>query len=119
MSRIPDFSDSEMWVINSTLEERYGHPCQTELAETELRLDKGSTELVPCPTVYWEADGCHFVICKTGDKSYRCQFFYRLHQMYGTGIHEYDDLAECAVSLLQVQADHQAKERSTDNPVNM
>lgn len=116
MSRIPDFSDSEMWVINSTLQERYGQPPPVELAETELRLDKGSTQLVPCPTAYWEAEDCHFVVCKTGDKNYRCQFFYRLHQMYGTGISEYDDLAECVVSLLQVQADHQAKERPADSP---
>ncbi len=38
----------------------------------------------------------------------RCQFFYRRRQMYGTGIPEYDDLAECVVSLLQVQADRHA-----------
>ena len=111
MSRIPDFSESELWVINATLEERYGAPREIQLAETELRLDKGSTELVPCPTAYWEADNCHFVVCKTGDKSYRCQFFYRIHQMYGTGVDEYDDLAECVVSLLQVQADHHLKEQ--------
>jgi hypothetical protein len=29
----------------------------------------------------------------------------------GTGIKEYDDLAECAVGLLQAQADHVAEER--------
>jgi hypothetical protein len=28
--------------------------------------------------------------------------------MYGTGVEEYDDLSECAVTLLQVQADHKA-----------
>jgi hypothetical protein len=26
-------------------------------------------------------------------------------------VHEYDDLTECAVSLLQAQADHTARER--------
>jgi hypothetical protein len=26
--------------------------------------------------------------------------------MFGTGIEEYDDLSECLVTLLQVQADH-------------
>jgi hypothetical protein len=111
MSKIPDFSDSETWVVRSTLEERYGSVPEIQLAETELRLDKGSTQLEPCPTLYWEVDGCHFVICKTGDRNYRCQFFYRIHHMYGTGIPEYDDLAECIVSLLQVQADFQAKQQ--------
>ena len=89
---------------------------EIQLAETEMRLDRGRTELIPCPTVYWQVDDCHFVVVKTGDRHYRCQFFYRIHQMYGTGVEEYDDLTECVVSLLQVQADHQASERSEDNP---
>jgi hypothetical protein len=117
MGGIADFTDGELWIINSTLTERYGAPPDIELAESELRLDKGTTQLVPCPTVYWQADDCHFVVCKTGDRRYRCQFFYRLHQMYGTGIEEYDDLSECVVSLLQVQADHQAGERSEQDGV--
>jgi hypothetical protein len=116
MSGIPDFSDSELWIINSTLEERYATPPDIQLAETEMRLDKGRTELIPCPTVYWQVDDCNFVVLKTGDRQYRCQFFYRIHQMYGTGVEEYDDLTECVVSLLQVQADHHASERSEGNP---
>ncbi len=50
-------------------------------------------------------------IFKTGERKYRCQFFFRVHQQYGTGVFEYDDLAECTVSLLQAQADHVAQER--------
>jgi len=113
MSGIPDFSDSDLWIIKSTLAERYGAAREVQLAETEMRLDKGKTELVACPAAYWEADSCHFVILKTGDNRYRCQFFYRIHQMYGTGVEEYDDLTECVVSLLQVQADHQATESNS------
>jgi len=116
MSGIPDFSDSEMWIINATLAERYATPPDIQLAETEMRLDRGTTELVACPTAYWQADDCHFVVVKTGDRHYRCQFFYRIHQMYGTGVDEYDDLTECVVSLLQVQADHHAGEQSEGNP---
>jgi len=111
MSAIPDFSDSELWTIGTTLKERYGAEKEIQLAETELRLDRSSTRLDTCPTVYWEDDGCHFVVFKTGDKRYRCQFFYRVHQQYGTGIEEFDDLSECVVTLLQVQADQVAKER--------
>ena len=116
MSRISDFSDSELWTINSTLTERYGEAPDIQLAETEMRLDKGSTQLLPCPTAYWEYRDCHFVVVKTGDRRYRCQFFYRIHQMYGTGVEEYDDLTECVVTLLQVQADHYAQEQSDSNP---
>lgn len=110
MSQIPDFSKSELWTIQSTLMERYGEndAPQIDLAETEMRLDKGSTQLVACPAAYWAYGKCHFLIIKTTDNRYRCQFFYRIHQIYGTGTEEYDDLAKCAVTLLQVQADHEA-----------
>lgn len=116
MSGIPDFSESELWTIKSTLAERYGAAPEIQLAETEMRLDRGRTELVPCPSVYWEAGDCHFIVIKTGDRTYRCQFFYRIHQMYGTGIDQFDDLTECVVTLLQVQADHHAGEHAADNP---
>lgn len=110
MKAIPDFTESELWTISSTLEERYGETREIQFAETELRLDLSSTEMVPCPAVFWEDEGCNFIICKTGPERYRCQFFYRVHKMYGTGIEEYDNLSECAVTLLQVQADYVAKQ---------
>lgn len=115
MSKIPDFSESDQWIVRSTLAERYGSSPDIQLAETEMRLDRSHSELAPCPTLYWEVEGCHFVIAKVGDNRFRCQFFYRIHQMYGTGTETYDDLAECIVTLLQVQADHHAKEHKGEN----
>lgn len=111
MSEIPDITQSEEWVINTTLKERYGQEKQLEHADAEIRLHPGDRELTSVPMLYWSHDGCNFVIFKTGDRKYRCQFFFRVHQQYGTGVHEYDDLSECIVSLLQVQADFMAKER--------
>ena len=105
MSNIEDFTDSELWIIKTTLKERYGADIEIMLGDTELRLNPYGTELTPCPAAYWEQDGCHFIVCKTGDSRYRCQFYYRVHKMYGTGVEEYDDLSECMVTLLQVQAD--------------
>ena len=110
MSKIEDFTESELWIIKTTLEERYGEAIEPMLADTELRLNPYATELTPCPAAYWEHEGCHFIICKTGDSKYRCQFYYRVHQMYGTGVEEYDDLSEGTVSLLQVQADYAVAE---------
>jgi hypothetical protein len=40
MSVIPDFSDSELWIIKSTLAERYGTAPEINLAETEMRLNR-------------------------------------------------------------------------------
>jgi hypothetical protein len=113
MSNIQDFTDSELWIIKTTLKERYGEDIEIMLGDTELRLNPYGTELTPCPAAYWERESCNFIVCKTGDSSYRCQFYYRVHKMYGTGVEEYDDLSECMVTLLQVQADY-AAERDKD-----
>jgi len=111
MSVIEDFTDSELWIVRTTLKERYEEAIEIQLADTELRLDPYATELTACPAAYWQHDGCHFIVCKTGSPRYRCQFYYRVHEMYGTGIEEFDDLSECVVTLLQVQADHVASGR--------
>ncbi|KPJ92930.1 MAG: hypothetical protein AMJ53_08435 [Gammaproteobacteria bacterium SG8_11] len=111
MSAIPDFTNDELDIIKQTVAERFGEPKDIELADTEMRLDKSITQLTNCPAVYWEARDCHFVIVKTGGKRYRNQFFYRGYQQYGTGIEEYDDIFNCTLTLLQVQADHESQEK--------
>jgi len=112
MPEIPDITDSERWIIDTTLKERYGRETEIQLADAEIRLSPSDRELTSCPVVYWnDEEGCNFVIFKSGDRRYRCQFFYRGYQQYGTGLTEYDDLSECIVSLLQAQADHVAEER--------
>lgn len=110
MSSIPDFTESELWTVHDTLKQRYGREIEPELGEAELRLDPHSSTLTPCPVLFWKERGCNFVIFKMGERAYRGQFFYRVHQQYGTGIDQFDNLTECTVTLLQVQADHEAKE---------
>ena len=110
MSAIPDFTNEELDVVKKTVAERFGEPKDIELADTEVRLNKATIQLTMCPAVVWEARGCHFVIIKIGDNRYRNQFFYRGYQQYGTGIEEYDDISNCTLILLRVQADHEAKE---------
>lgn len=98
MATISDYGKSEEWIIKTTLKERYGEDVPFQYADAEIRLAPADKELSNCPVVYWEKEGCNFVIFKTGDRRYRCQFFYRGYQQYGTGVHEYDDLSECMVS---------------------
>lgn len=106
MATIPDFNKNELWVIQDTLKQRYRKEVEYDLVDIEMRLDPHSSVLTPCPAVYWKEDGVSFVIIKTGEGRYRSQFFYRVHQQFGTGVEEYTDLTECVVTLLQVQADH-------------
>jgi len=107
---IPDFNKNELWIINTTLEERYGEKVDLQFADSEMRLNPHSTEMTACPALFWEHDDASFVIVKVAEARYRTQFFYRVHQQYGTGVEEYDDLTDCIVSILQVQADFMAKQ---------
>jgi hypothetical protein len=106
---IPDFTASELDAVREIAERRYGKPVHLELADSELRLDPGSTSLILCPTVYWAERSANFVIFKAGESRYRCQFYYSVREQYGTGIVEFTDIRQCATTLLQVQADHEAQ----------
>jgi hypothetical protein len=110
MNQIADFAESELWIIRTTLAERYGEPVEPALADSEVRLNPYASELVECPVACWERNSCHFVVLKTGEHSYRCQFYYRGHEMFAPDIEEFDDLSECMVTVLQVQADHAARQ---------
>jgi len=109
MTTVPEFTDTELGAVQDTLKERYGHEIETQLADSEIRLHSTDRELTLCPAIYWKVDKCQFIILKTGEKAFRCQFFYSVREEYGTGIREYDDILDCVVSLLRTQSDHDAE----------
>ena len=94
------------------MKERYRRDVPVEQADVEVRLHPEDRELVERPAIYWEDGKCHFVVIKMDKARFHCQFYYGLHQQYGTGRPEYDDLFECIMTLLKLQADHQAKEET-------
>ena len=100
---IPDFDSDERALVAKLLYARYGSHVGTEDAEAELALELPSPLLTPCPTLYWQARGAHFVVTKLG----RREFFYDDDSQYGTGIEQFDDLHLCVQSLLRVQSDHE------------
>ncbi len=109
MGTIPDFTDTEQWLIQAAVDERWGKGVtELHLADVELFLKPGDKSLTSCPAVFWVAKTCNFVVIKIGDGRYRSQFFYRddLEQQLGTGVDEFDNIAECVVTLLQSQADY-------------
>jgi len=105
-ARISDYTGADRWVVESTLKERYGKPVTVELADSEIKLDPASNEITLCPTFYWQGPGVEFVIFKVAEGRYRSQFYYSLAEQYGTG-RDFDDLAECVVTTLRLQADHE------------
>lgn len=113
-TKIADFNDTELWGIQSTLKERYGEEIPVELGDSEIRMSPADRELTEVPVAFWQGRGSNFVIFKVGDRKYRGQFYYRGYQQYGTGKPEYDDITSCTVELLQVQADHEAREKERE-----
>ena len=107
MPRIPSFGESELDYIRGALSERFKVAVEIHLADAELRLHADRDTLTECPAAFWQARGCSFVLFKTGDGKYRCQFFYQPTEQSGTGHAAYDDLPRAVMALLQVQADHE------------
>lgn len=103
----PDFTDLERDLVSELLYQRYLKPVWPELADGELQLDPASDDLTVCPTLFWSERGASFAVCKVAEQRFRCQFFYADDEQYGTGNAEYDDLRNCVLTLLQVQADHE------------
>jgi len=106
MRKIPDFTDADRWMMETALKERYGRRIEVELADSEIRLDAASSEITVCPTFYWEDRGVEFVVFKVAENRYRSQFYYSVVEQYGTG-RDFDDLAECVMTTLKLQADHE------------
>jgi len=109
MPTIKDFSDAEQWTVNTTLKERWpNQDLDIQLADVEIKMYPHERELTVCPALFWQVGETSFVIIKVGDRAYRSQFYYKGFQQYGTGKSEFDDIADCITTLLQVHADKES-----------
>ncbi len=106
---IEDFSVRELSLIQDTLKERFGREIPIEMADSEIRLQPDDRELTLCPVLFWTVEPAHFVLFKTGKSLYRCQFFYRPHEQFGTGVKEYENVGDCVIALLKIQEEQSAK----------
>jgi len=116
--KISDIGDTERWVVESALRERYGKRVEAQLADVGLKLASGDEQLTACPTLYWEERGAAFVITKVADGRYRTMFFYPAElqgEQYGTGRTEFDDLFDCVTTVLRLQADHEKERLGVDS----
>ncbi|HED13053.1 MAG TPA: hypothetical protein ENI62_05255 [Gammaproteobacteria bacterium] len=107
MTEYDDFTAADLAQVRAVLQARYHEVTEVHLADSEVRLDPGQQTARECPTLYWKARQCHYVVMKTAENEFRCQFFYDPGDQYGTGIVRYDDLLACVTDLLKVQSDHE------------
>lgn len=104
---IRDFTTRERNLVSQTLAERFGAQIPLQTIQSEIQLDLLKEELTQCPSLTWQVDVCHFVVFKTGDNRFRCQFYYTDAEQFGTATPEYDTLGDCVIDLLQVQSKHE------------
>ena len=108
MSSIADITETEQWTVSSTLKERWPElSIELQLADVEIRMYPGDRELAECPAIFWQVDEASFIIIKVAEKVYRAQFYYRGYQQYGSGGKDFDDIADCLVTMLQVHTDRE------------
>ena len=109
----PDFTESEYGLVMQTLLERYGRIVPLERVEVELALDPLDDGPAPYPALYWSALGAEFIVSKVGDNRFRSQFFYSPLEQFGTGRDVWNDLGDCVLTLLRLQADHASTRPAT------
>jgi len=104
--KIKDFSDTDVWAVQQTLDERWGKDkTDIQLADVEVRLRSADRELSTCPALFWDHDDSNFVIFKIGRSTYKTQFYYKGRDQYGTAVPSFDNVLDCIVTVLQVHAD--------------
>jgi len=108
-NNIPDFTKLELQVVATALRERYAEVIDLQLADAEMQIDKGSGEKVECPVVFWRQQGASFVVYKMGDKRFAGRYFYTPREQFRPAEDEYDEVGDCVLALLVVQADHEAQ----------
>lgn len=103
---IPDFTEADRALVEAALRERYRRTVRVELAQAEAQPGPRSGEVLLCPAFDWEARGVEFLVVKLSAQRYRSLFSYSGSEHYGTG-RDFDALAECGRTTLQLQADHE------------
>ncbi len=112
MAQIPAFTEADLALMREALRERFGHAVEMDEVETEVRITPADRDLTTCPALYWEEDGCRFVLSKTGVNQFRSMFFWSVRDRFSTGQEEYDNLGDCIVTLLKMQEEAAAIRKS-------
>ncbi|NNG13769.1 MAG: hypothetical protein HKM22_01265 [Gammaproteobacteria bacterium] len=72
--KIPDFTDSQIWIVESTLAERFKEKIETQIIDSEIRLHPHDHELTPVSALYREAEDCIIsLLCVQADHTRNSQ----------------------------------------------
>jgi len=107
MSDTIKFSSQDRRTFLLTLKKRWANDeVSTQMVDVDVRVGESDKDTIKCPAFYWEYAEYHFLLMKTGENKYRPQFFYQDNEEAGVDIVEFDDIGECSMALLKLQANH-------------
>ena len=108
---IDDFTNDQVNAVQTMVNERYREEIELQLGDSEVQLDPDKLELEICPVIFWTARDCNFLVLKTGDESYRAQYFYHPHKQFNTQQKVFNTVEDCVRAVLREQADHEREEK--------
>lgn len=112
-----DFSPTELKTIEKATSERW-KDVELHLADIEITRSASDENTTLCPAVVWETTDCTFVIIKVDEFVYKSVFYYLGTKQIDTGVSEYNDLKDCVLTLMKVQANFMLSSSSSINVEN-
>lgn len=112
-----DFSATELKIIKEATSERW-KDVELHLADIEITRTAKDEKTTLCPAAVWETADCTFVIIKADEFVYKSVFYYLGSKQIDTGVSEYNDLRDCALTLMKVQANFMLSSSSSINVQN-
>ncbi len=107
MTDTPSFTVQEHKAVQATLAKRWSKDeIDLQIVEVDARDADSNQDAITCPAYFWEYGDYYLLVLKTGESTYRPQFFYQQGEEAGVEKLEFDDIAECTMALLQLQANH-------------
>ncbi len=65
MGQIPDINDNELGITETKLMQCYAKKKDSQIIDTDIRLDSSNHELTECPAQYCQDNDCHFIVVNT------------------------------------------------------
>ena len=114
-----DFAESEITTIQNAVDTRWKKDKKkVHLADIEITRTAKDEKTTLCPAAVWETADCTFVVIKVDEFVYKSVFYYLGTKQIDTGISEYNDLSDCVLTLMKVQANFMLSNSSSINVEN-
>ena len=112
-----DFNATELNIIKDATSKRW-KDVDIHLADIEITRTAKDEKTTLCPAAVWETADCTFVVSKVDEFVYKSVFYYLGTKQIDTGISEYNDLSDCVLTLMKVQANFMLSNSSSINVEN-